>query len=240
MRRCLTELVGRGRAGCCGVIAAVALSSPASAVALDSAAGNTAEVSVKSDSAIRDRGSTIGDTMLPMVRVRIRMIRATPRRAGEPERKKLKLDPQIADLESKLRDLHFKNFKLVGNEELSIPVKKRETVVLAEGNVLYLRPLYLENNRVGMWIKWIDQDGTQVLLDSRMHFCPSESMITGTDGISDSGLILAINAAAAEPRTMAVATAAPNAIAPLAEHGAGLPKIPPQVVSFSPHEGLRR
>ncbi|MBN8550366.1 MAG: hypothetical protein J0M12_13720 [Deltaproteobacteria bacterium] len=113
-------------------------------------------------------------------------------KSDAPAPGKVKFDSRIVDLASKLNKLHFRCFKLISSQDEVIPLGKRETLSLVEGNQLTLRPLTLDSKRVGMWLKWQDSSGMQVL-DTRMHFDLGESMVTGIDGAADSGLILAID-----------------------------------------------
>lgn len=146
-----------------------------------------------------------GDTASLMVH--IRTIRASkPLEAGSEVALKsaeeraadiVQVDSRIKDLAPQLGKLHFKCFRLISSQREIIPLGKRETVGLVEGNQLTLRPLSLDSKRVGMWLKWQDASGMQVL-DTRMHFDLGESMLTGVDGAADSGLILAIEVAPTE------------------------------------------
>lgn len=114
-----------------------------------------------------------------------------------PHADMVKVDARIKDLAPKLGKLHFRCFRLISSQREMLPLGKRETVALVDGNMLTLRPLSLDSKRVGLWIKWQDGSGMQVL-DTRMHFDLGESMLTGVDGAADSGLILAIDVSPVE------------------------------------------
>jgi len=107
----------------------------------------------------------------------------------------LSIDSRIEDIAHKLEKLHYQSYRLIGSHDKIVPVRRRETINLSSGHTLSVRCLYVKDQRVGMWIKWRDGNGMEVL-DTRMHFDSGESMITGTDGHSDTGIILAINATA--------------------------------------------
>jgi hypothetical protein len=107
---------------------------------------------------------------------------------------KLVIDSRLHDIENKLKQLHFRNYQLVSNEEVTIPLKKRETINLTEQTVLTLRPLFVDEDRVAIWLKWTDRTGNQVLLDTRMHIGFKESMLAGTDSNEGKGIILAVEA----------------------------------------------
>lgn len=128
------------------------------------------------------------------VLVNVRTLRAVERfdRTPNPGVVAVKIDSRLQDLSSKLRELPFKNFSLLSTEERTIPLKKRETLSLGGGQTLTLRPLYADNDRVGMWLKWKEPDGSDIL-DTRMHFNFGESMIAGTDNSPSSGVILVID-----------------------------------------------
>ena len=70
---------------------------------------------------------------------------------------------------------------------------QKEVLPLVNGHTLAVRPLYVSPNRIGLWLKWLDKGGVEIL-DTRLHFDPGESMLTGTDGNrGDKGVVLAID-----------------------------------------------
>jgi hypothetical protein len=134
------------------------------------------------------------------VRVRVRIIQASNVLATASEQlgdQPLQVDSRIGDLTPKLGKLNYANFRLVGFQEKIVPLKKRENIALGGGHLLTLRPLYLEDQRVGMWLRWLDSNGSEIL-DTRMHFDSNECMLTGTEAKAQTGIILAINASPAE------------------------------------------
>lgn len=137
------------------------------------------------------------------VLVHIRAVRALERVEGsesraarvneiEPDSDILQVDNRIRDLADKLRKLNFRTFRLISSQREVVPIGRKQNVGLVDGNQLTLRPLTLDGGRVTMWIKWEDGSGMQIL-DTRMHFDCGESVITGLEEASDSGLILAID-----------------------------------------------
>jgi hypothetical protein len=106
--------------------------------------------------------------------------------------RKPRIDFRLKDLAAKLQRLPFQSYTVVSVEHRLIPLKKREVIGLSGGQTLTLRPLYVEDKRVGMWLKWQDQNGGDIL-DTRMHFDFGESVLTGTDNSENGGLILAID-----------------------------------------------
>ena len=104
----------------------------------------------------------------------------------------IKCDRSIADLRSKLQQLSYKRFRLVDNEKRLIGLTHRETIALSGGETLTVRPLYVDRNRIGMFLDWQDRKGATIL-NTRMHFTPGESVLTGTDHGTDTGMILAID-----------------------------------------------
>lgn len=102
------------------------------------------------------------------------------------------LDPAISDLKDKLESLPFEQFVLISSQEKLIPLKKKETIEFKCGQFLHLRPLLIDGNKVSLWLNWEDSNG-QNILDTRMHFDSSQSMLAGTDSTDDTGLLLAIN-----------------------------------------------
>lgn len=102
------------------------------------------------------------------------------------------IDKRIEDLRSKLETLHFKSFRLLSTETRVVNLERKETMQVGEGSTLVVRPLYVQDHRVGMWLKWRDSTGANIL-DTRMHFSAGESMITGADQTGDTGVLLAID-----------------------------------------------
>lgn len=101
-------------------------------------------------------------------------------------------DERIADLRGKLAKLHFRKFKLISDENVVVPVTRKQAIGLNGGETLIVRPLYVEKERIGMYLDWQDKQGKSIL-NTRMHFVPGESVLTGTDHSSNSGVILAID-----------------------------------------------
>jgi hypothetical protein len=101
------------------------------------------------------------------------------------------IDDRIKDLTIKLRQLHFREFKLVSEQDKIVPMAKKQAVTIGNGETLTVRPVYVDKHRVGMWLRWQDRDGKQIL-DTRMHFNCGEPMLAGTDRSSGASTILAI------------------------------------------------
>lgn len=128
------------------------------------------------------------------VLVRVRLLRATDKSmlgfksfVDSP-----KLDPAILDLKEKLEALPFEQFVLLSSEERSMPLKKKDIIQFKCGQVLHLRPLSIDGNKVSLWLNWEDSSG-QTILDTRMHFDSSQSLLAGTDSTDDTGLLLAVD-----------------------------------------------
>ena len=140
------------------------------------------------------------DDLSQSVKVQVRTLKASdmaPEAAGEltyfgPRSAPVSVDARLADLRSRLEKLSFRSYRLISDDSRSIAMTRRETFLFNDGAHLFVRPLYLEKGKVGMWLKWEDKFGTS-LLDTRMHFAPGESFLTGTDHSKASGIILAID-----------------------------------------------
>ena len=102
------------------------------------------------------------------------------------------IDQQLEDLRGKLLKLHYRNFRLLGVQEEIVPLLQKESIALLNGQMLTVRPLYVSGKRIGLWLKWRDRGGVEVL-DTRMHFDAGESMLTGTEDQGGKGVVLAIN-----------------------------------------------
>jgi len=106
----------------------------------------------------------------------------------------VRVDNDIRDLESKLSQLPFGNFQLVSTKEEIVTLKTRDSLKLANGHSLTFRPIYMDEKKVGLWLNWRDEEGDEIL-NTRVHFDATDSVLTGTDCSHDKGLILAIKAA---------------------------------------------
>lgn len=131
------------------------------------------------------------------VAVRVRMIKATEPIEAEGDSVSggafnQTVEPSIRDLAVKLDKVAFRRFRLLSSVREEIGLKKKAVLDLPEGHSLMVRPLYVEGRRAGLWLKWLDRGGVQIL-DTRTHFGCGESLITGTDHAVDSGILLAID-----------------------------------------------
>lgn len=97
--------------------------------------------------------------------------------APAPEQK---VEPALDDIGSKLRKLHYREFKLASSQDVAIPLMKKRVVYLSDGHTLTIRPQYVDGSKIGIWLRWVDEAGTRVL-DTRMHFHEEETMLAGTE-----------------------------------------------------------
>jgi hypothetical protein len=109
-------------------------------------------------------------------------------------------DARLKDVAVKLRKLHFRSFRLLSSQREELPFGKRGTLSVGDGNSLTLRPIGISDEQVGMWLRWEDGEGMQVI-DTRMQFAVGEALIAGVDRAGDSGLILAIDVQPVRLRT---------------------------------------
>jgi len=131
------------------------------------------------------------------VTIFVRTIEATDPISGEPPPEdgsaSLHVDPALKDLQSKLAQLPFSSFKLISSKEEHLSLRKKDVVSLPNGQSLALRPMYIDQKRVGVWLNWKDRGGADIL-NTRIHFDADDFVLTGTDCEHDAGLILAIKA----------------------------------------------
>lgn len=109
----------------------------------------------------------------------------------------IQIDHRLKDLTSKLQKLQYRTYKLIGSQRETLTFGRKQTLNLVGGDVLALRPISIENTRVGMWLQWQDSAGMQVL-DTRMHFDIGESVLAGLESSGEAGTILAIDVAERE------------------------------------------
>ena len=134
------------------------------------------------------------------VAVSVRVLKATNIMSEPPGRalsfvandRHIALDQRITDLRSKLKRLSYTSYRLLSSMQRDVAMTRRTVIPLGAGDLLTVRPLYIEGEKVAMWLRWEDRSG-QIFLDTRMHLIPGESFVTGTDQTQDSGLILAID-----------------------------------------------
>ena len=126
------------------------------------------------------------------VRVHVRIVQGSgPVGDKNVKLDQVSLDERISDLRDQLSKLHYKEYRLVAQKSAVVPVTKRRVLNLSDGHKLTLRPLYANEERVGVWLKWIDGSGMEII-DSRVHFKCNEHMLTGLEESTEKGLILAI------------------------------------------------
>jgi hypothetical protein len=133
----------------------------------------------------------------PRIKLVVRTIHASGARAGSPQANSaetgVSVENSLSDIKPKLEMLPFSTFHLISQKEEEISVKKKESIQLPNGQTLSFRPMYMDKERVGMWLSWKDTDGSDIL-NTRIHFDADESVLTGTDYRENEGRILAIRA----------------------------------------------
>ena len=110
-----------------------------------------------------------------------------------PDTTTITVEDSLSDLKPKLTLLPFSSFRLISRKEEEISVKEKESLQLPNGQTLSFRPMYMDNDRVCVWLSWKDADGADIL-NTRIHFDADESVLTGTDYHDNEGRILAIRA----------------------------------------------
>lgn len=155
---------------------------------------NAQQDAVSVDNMISDNNKGQGNN--PTVVVQVRTIKASkPKDSGEGESStEIEIDSRLDDIRGKLGQINYLKYRLLAEDQLSVRIKRKHSMVLKDHTLLTVRPLYVEDEKVGMWLKWTDESGEQVLLDTRMHFVAGDSMIAGTDSAGDCGIILSIKA----------------------------------------------
>ncbi len=133
-----------------------------------------------------------------VVTVVVRAIQASSPAIDSATPSHLIIEDALADLQPKLAQLPFRAFKLISEKQEKLEVKRQETVALPNGQTLELRPMFATDQRVGLWLNWLDSDGSEIL-NTRLHFDSEDSLVTGTDSEQNEGLLLAIKAVAVSP-----------------------------------------
>lgn len=147
--------------------------------------------------ALTDPASAEDSCVGTKIKLIVRTIQASeprqPNTQENAETNSMTLEESLTDLKPKLALLPFSSFRLISRKEEEISLKKKESIQLPNGQTLSFRPMYMENERVCMWLSWKDTDGTDIL-NTRIHFDADESVLTGTDYHDNEGRILAIRA----------------------------------------------
>ena len=106
----------------------------------------------------------------------------------------LQFDAGVKDVAAQLRRLPFSEFRLMSETHQDVALKQKQIIPLSRGQMLAVRPLQYENERVTIWLKWCDNDGSEIL-DTKMRLEPGRSMLAGTESSDDgsSGMILVID-----------------------------------------------
>lgn len=99
---------------------------------------------------------------------------------------------QLSDIKSNLDELGFKSYKMFDTKIVQIHFETPTSVIMSNGDTLTFKHFRSDAGRICMWFKWIGSDGMQIL-DTKLHFDAQESVITGTEDSSNSGVIFAIN-----------------------------------------------
>jgi hypothetical protein len=103
----------------------------------------------------------------------------------------LHIDPRLKDIADKLQKLGYQRYRLMSARRDIVPVAGRHSMSFSNGQKLTLRPLYVKEQRVGMWMKWIDSKGMEII-DTRMHYTCGEDALTALETNAATGLILSI------------------------------------------------
>lgn len=123
------------------------------------------------------------------VNVEVRTVLGVRSQTDHPE--KVLIDSRLRDLAPKLQKLQYDKYQLLSARQESIPVAGRHTMMLSNGQRLTLHPLYVKDERVGMWMKWDDSSGMQII-DTRIHFNCGEDALTALESNPERGLILSV------------------------------------------------
>jgi len=94
------------------------------------------------------------------------------------ENKKINIDDGLSDLHDQLESLDFSKFTLLKVVQKKTAVKQKVVFSLCSKQTLTVRPLYRENGKVGLWLRWNDADGAP-LLDTRMHIDSAHPILIG-------------------------------------------------------------
>ena len=101
------------------------------------------------------------------------------------------VDSELLDIKSKLAKYGYHRFRLLDSEERLVEENTVELIGLSEGHSITVRPVSLPHDRIGLWLRWRDAKGIEVL-NTKLKFDSQESMLAGVEGEGRSGRVLAI------------------------------------------------
>ena len=87
----------------------------------------------------------------------------------------------------------FSLFEMIDHQTVVVPLRQKSRLRMAKDHVVVIRPLFIDDGRLCLWVKWRDKDGMEVL-DSRLYLVLGESVIAGVEEADNAGLLLAMKA----------------------------------------------
>lgn len=111
--------------------------------------------------------------------------------ASQDDSKNQTFDPSIKDLELQLKHLPFTKFLLIDDQQEELSMKSKEYIKLSNGDKLSVRPLYMNEGKLCIWLRWVGSDGMQIL-DTRLHIEPGKSILAGTESSEKRATVLAV------------------------------------------------
>lgn len=100
-------------------------------------------------------------------------------------------DAALSDIQPQLSALNYRSYRLLSKVQRTVAENSSDWVRLAGGQVVRFRPVRSDGSRIGLWLKWDDAQGSEIL-NTQLHLLPGHQMLTGVEGIGDKGVILAI------------------------------------------------
>ncbi len=125
------------------------------------------------------------------VQLEIVVVRASIPFEGENRVGERNFPPSLSSIRGLLTAVPYRSFQMIENRALQISLKQKKRLAIGDSQLLLIRPLYIRDDRLCLWLKWKDQRGMSVL-DSRMHIELGQSMVAGVEGEGNNALILAI------------------------------------------------
>ena len=108
--------------------------------------------------------------------LQVRTLEADGKKAGG----RASISQKANDLMEHLEELPFGRYQLVSQKVVRLPKKKKTTVALKDGEQLEVRMHYLKDDRMGLWLHWLDGTGME-LLNTRMHLSCGVPIVVGAD-----------------------------------------------------------
>ena len=116
-------------------------------------------------------------------------------RVEESSLQEIRAGEALSDVGSQLQALPFKQFRLIGSKERSVPLGEEAVfnVVAAneESHSIHIVPEEVKHGKVGLSLNWFGPTGEN-MLDTKVAITNGQNMVFGADGSGEASSILCL------------------------------------------------